>query len=223
MKYCKKCKHIHEDKFDICTECRKPQQLYPIEDENTPVFLLSASGFEAQRVQSALESGGIPSDLAARKNNLSADAVTGSDINDKDILVPYSAYDKAYDICVGIGAIKPEGEEITVDMQDVENTAESEEQVEMTFPPSSPPYQAWMMASHDSSSGVSPIAEPEQFTKITFLPALWSIASVSRCALGNSMLVRSPPLKPSSFTRISSPSSLGEIPPTKITVPASPI
>lgn len=34
MKYCKKCKHIHEDKFDICTECRKPQQLYPIEDEN---------------------------------------------------------------------------------------------------------------------------------------------------------------------------------------------
>ena len=112
MKYCKKCKHIHEDKFDICTECRKPQQLYPIEDENTPVFLLSASGFEAQRVQSALESGGIPSDLAARKNNLSADAVTGSDINDKEI--------------------KPEGEEITVDMQDVENTAESEEQVEMS-------------------------------------------------------------------------------------------
>ncbi|MBQ5764411.1 MAG: hypothetical protein IIV96_07200, partial [Ruminococcus sp.] len=132
MKYCKKCKHIHEDKFDICTECRKPQQLYPIEDENTPVFLLSASGFEAQRVQSALESGGIPSDLAARKNNLSADAVTGSDINDKDILVPYAAYEKAYDICVGIGAIKPEGEEITVDMQDVENTAESEEQVEMS-------------------------------------------------------------------------------------------
>ena len=96
MKYCKKCKHIHEDKFDICTECRKPQQLYPIEDENTPVFLLSASGFEAQRVQSALESGGIPSDLAARKNNLSADAVTGSDINDKNILRAGTLFQYSY-------------------------------------------------------------------------------------------------------------------------------
>ena len=132
MKYCKKCKHIHEDKFDVCTECRKPQPLYPIDDENTPVFLIAASGFEAQRIQSALESGGIPSDLAARKYNLSADAVTGSDINDKDILVPYSAYRQAYDICVGIGAIKPEGEEIKVDMQDVEETADSEEQVDMS-------------------------------------------------------------------------------------------
>lgn len=132
MKYCKKCKHIHEDKFDVCTECRKPQPLYPIEDENTPVFLLTASGFEAQRVQSALESSGIPSELAAHKNAISADAVTGSDITDKDILVPYAAYEQAYDIAVGIGAIKPEGEEIKVDMQDVEDAAEADEQVEMS-------------------------------------------------------------------------------------------
>ena len=132
MKYCKKCKHIHEDKFDICTECRKPQQLFSIEDENTPVFLLSAARFEVQRVQSALESGGIPSDCAVRKHQLSADAVTGTDIGDKDILVPYAAYRQAYDICVGIGAIKPEGEEIQIDMQDVEDAAESEKQIEMS-------------------------------------------------------------------------------------------
>ena len=132
MKYCKKCKHIHDDKFDICTECRKPQPLYSIEDENTPVFLISASGFEIERIRSALESGGIPSDCAARKNNISADAVTGADLNDKDILVPFSAYEQAYDICVGIGAIKPEGEEITVDESDVERVASGEEVVEMS-------------------------------------------------------------------------------------------
>ena len=115
MKYCKKCKHIHDDKFDVCTECRKPQPLYPIEDQNTPIFLIAAGGFEAQRIQSALESAGIPSECAARKNNISADVVTGSDPNDKDILVPFSVYQEAYDVCVGIGAIKPEGEEIKVD------------------------------------------------------------------------------------------------------------
>ena len=127
MKYCKKCKHIHDDQFEICTECRKPQRLYPIEEENTPVFLLSASGFEIGRVQAALESGGIPSDSVSRKNNISADAVTGSDINDRDILVPFSAYEKAYDICVGIGAIKPEGETITIQEPDAAAEDEQEE------------------------------------------------------------------------------------------------
>ena len=58
--------------------------------------------------------------------------MTGRDLNDKDILVPYAAYREAYDICVGIGAIKPEGEEITVDEADVERVAEGEEEVMMS-------------------------------------------------------------------------------------------
>ena len=132
MKYCKKCKHIYEDNQEICTECKKPQPLYEIEETNTPVYLMSASGFEIQRVQSALEDGGIPSDNVARKNNISADAVTGSDFNDRDILVPYSAYEKAYEICVGIGAIKPEGEEIKVEQADIDAVADGEEEVQMS-------------------------------------------------------------------------------------------
>ena len=78
-------------------------------------------------MQAALESGGIPSDSVSRKNNISADAVTGSDINDRDILVPFSAYEKAYDICVGIGAIKPEGETITIQEPDAAAEDEQEE------------------------------------------------------------------------------------------------
>ena len=132
MKYCKKCKHTYDDAQQACTECRKPQPLYPIDDQNTPVFLIAAGGFEAQRIHSALESAGIPSECATRKNNISADVVTGTDPNDKDILVPFSAYQEAYDVCVGIGAIKPEGEEIKVDMSDVEQTAEGDEEEAMS-------------------------------------------------------------------------------------------
>lgn len=132
MKYCKKCKHIHDDKFDICTECRKPRPLFPIEEPNTPVFLLTASGFEVQRVRTALESAGIPSDAVPHQNSISADAVTGADMTDKDILVPFAAYQQAYDVCVGVGAVKPEGENITVDEQDIENTVAEEERVEMS-------------------------------------------------------------------------------------------
>ena len=46
--------------------------------------------------------------------------------------IPFSAYQEAYDVCVGIGAIKPEGEEIKVDMSDVEQTAEGDEEVDMS-------------------------------------------------------------------------------------------
>ncbi|MCD8027024.1 MAG: hypothetical protein LUF33_08935 [Clostridiales bacterium] len=72
-------------------------------------FLLSASGFELQRVKTALEDSGIPCDNISQKHSYSAEAVTGYDTGEYDLLVPYSAYQSAYDTCVGIGAIN-EGE-----------------------------------------------------------------------------------------------------------------
>ncbi|MEE0913571.1 MAG: hypothetical protein U0L76_03175 [Ruminococcus sp.] len=110
MKYCKKCNRMYNDSDEKCTECKKP--LYEIEDENTPVYLLSATGFELDRVKAALEDNGIPCDSLRKKNATSADAVTGFDTSEYYIVVPYSAYEKAYDTCVGIGAIKDEEAEI---------------------------------------------------------------------------------------------------------------
>lgn len=116
MKYCKKCKHIHNDSDEKCLTCGKA--LEEISDENTPVYLLSASGFELQRVKAALEDSKIPCDTARHPKNTSAEAVTGYDMSEMDILVPFSAYEKSYDVCVGIGAIKEEGEEILDDEPD---------------------------------------------------------------------------------------------------------
>lgn len=110
MKYCKKCKHLHNDNEQTCSSCKKP--LAEVADDNTPVYILSASGFELNRVRTALEDNGIPCDTVAQKKNFSAEAVTGYDISEYDLLVPYSAYENAYDICVGIGAIKDEDAEI---------------------------------------------------------------------------------------------------------------
>lgn len=110
MKYCKKCKHIHNDTVEKCSVCKK--ELFDIVDENTPVYLISASGFELRRIKAALEDCGIPCDSTPKKHNISAEAVTGYDTTDADILVPFSAYEQAYDVCVGIGAIKEDGEEI---------------------------------------------------------------------------------------------------------------
>lgn len=110
MKYCKKCKHLHKDNEELCTACKKP--LYEITDENTPVYIMSAGGFEFQRIKTALEGSGIPCDSIPQKYTTSAEAVTGYDSSYRDIMVPYAAYEKAYDVCVGIGAIKDGSEEI---------------------------------------------------------------------------------------------------------------
>ncbi len=115
MKYCNKCKRIYNDEDVSCPECKGKSKLVPIEDDNTPVYLMSAEGFELQRVKTALEDSGIPNDTAAKKHNYSAEAVTGYDISKYDILVPYSAYEKAFDVCVGIGAINIGEEEILDD------------------------------------------------------------------------------------------------------------
>ena len=42
-------------------------------------FLLSASGFELERVKTALADNGIPNDSKPKKRNFSAKAVTGVD------------------------------------------------------------------------------------------------------------------------------------------------
>lgn len=116
MKYCSKCKRLHNDEETVCKSCKA--QLKTITDENTPVYLLTASGFELQRVKAALEDSTVPCDASIRKcveNRYNANAATGYDNSSYVVYVPYSAYEKAFDTCVGIGAIKLEGEEVLDD------------------------------------------------------------------------------------------------------------
>ena len=81
-------------------------------EEQALKFLLSASGFELERIKTALSDNGIPNDSRPQKRNYSAKAVTGVDnMSIQDIFVAEEDYDKAFDLCVGIGAIKLDGEE----------------------------------------------------------------------------------------------------------------
>ena len=129
MKICDKCRRIYNDEELMCSECKRPLEI--IEDENTPVYMLSAQGFELSRVCTALEDNGVPCDTAAKKKNISAEAVTGYDSSEYDLLVPYSAYEKAYDICVGIGAIdEGEAEILNDDGQPAEKVKSATEEFE---------------------------------------------------------------------------------------------
>jgi hypothetical protein len=111
MKYCKKCKRLHNDEEQACKNCKK--SALEATDNNTPVYLHSASGFELQRIKTALEDNQIPCSTVTQEKNFSAEAVTGYDVAEYDLLVPFSAYEKAYDICVGIGVFKNDEAEIS--------------------------------------------------------------------------------------------------------------
>ncbi len=104
MKYCLKCNHLHNDTDISCSYCNG--SLTEITEENTPVFLISASDFELERIKAALKDSGIPCDCKKNPKYNPAVKSTDSDNGNTNILIPYSAYEKAYDVCVGIGAIK---------------------------------------------------------------------------------------------------------------------
>ena len=113
MKYCPKCNRMYNDEEVSCShkEC-KGKALKTIEDETTSVYLCSGDVLERDRVQAALEDNGVPSVYARHGVTANSQVVTGQDFDGFDILVPYELYEKAYDIAVGIGAIKLEGEQI---------------------------------------------------------------------------------------------------------------
>lgn len=107
---------MYNDEETACAheEC-KGKALKTVEDEAESVYLCSGDVIERDRVQAALEDNGVPSVYVRHGVTANSQVVTGQDFDGFDILVPYELYEKAYDIAVGIGAIKLEGEQIIED------------------------------------------------------------------------------------------------------------
>lgn len=109
MKYCPKCKNVIMANNQVCPNCSIKAK--EITDESTPVFLTSTGGTDRGRLTAALEDAAIPFIERKHKEMVTVDAVIGVGNIDVDILVPYSAYRNAFDICVGIGVIIPTQEQ----------------------------------------------------------------------------------------------------------------
>lgn len=121
MKYCPKCKKLYNDEATNCScEDCKNKVLREVTDPATSVYLCSGDVIERDRVQAALSDSGIPSNFQRHMVTANSQLITGMDFDGFDILVPYELYEKAYDVAVGIGAIKLEGEEIIEDETEIE-------------------------------------------------------------------------------------------------------
>ena len=125
LKYCPKCKKLYNDEDSVCSckDCKR-KALQVIEDNSTSVYLCSGDVLERDRVQAALSDSCIPSIYTRHMVSANSQLVTGMDFDSFDILVPYELYEQAYDVAVGIGAIKLEGEQIIEDEPAAEEAEE---------------------------------------------------------------------------------------------------
>lgn len=107
MKYCAHCGTLFE-RGAVCPDCGR--ELKKEMNQNDPVTVVRADGFERERIVAALRDNGVPCVERFDKKERSADAVTGKLAAKVKIQVPYAAMEQARDILVGIGAVKPDGE-----------------------------------------------------------------------------------------------------------------
>lgn len=128
--YCNRCHRLYDDKR-ACPCCK--EVLTKNISNSSPVTTVSAFGIEKDRITAAMEDADIPYATRAEKKEASAKAVTGLDSAKYRIEVPYSYYNKAMELLIGINAVNPD--EFVEDEEtesEAENSEKSEEFEEMS-------------------------------------------------------------------------------------------
>lgn len=112
IKYCPRCKKIYDTENDKCRECGKTLVEKPAGE--SPVCLITTGGFELERIKAALEGEGIPCSVHEAKGNVNIKILNDGDNGENIIMIPLAAYNHACDVLIGIGAMKPEDNTLTV-------------------------------------------------------------------------------------------------------------
>ena len=122
MKYCEKCRAIFGNEKKSCPKCGKKltSDIYP---ENL-VYMTTATGFELERIEAALNEASVPFECKSIKRQAVMRLLNSAPPESYDILAPIFAYDDAYSILAGINAINPD--EITEPDEDLINDIKTE-------------------------------------------------------------------------------------------------
>lgn len=106
MKYCSSCKRIINTNADVCDFCSKNTE--EISGESI-VGVTTVKGKTIAMLENALKDLGIPCSFVKTDgdiyNELNAKVNAESDFK---LLVPFEYYQKAFDVCVGMGFVSPE-------------------------------------------------------------------------------------------------------------------
>ncbi len=105
MKYCSKCKKIHINKdLKNCPTCKR--KLIENPSHYSPVNLITANGFELERIRSALTQADIAFSVKEENYDTGLQILNTAPPENCSFFVPLSHYDKAVETLIGIGALK---------------------------------------------------------------------------------------------------------------------
>lgn len=106
MRYCTRCKKLYLTDKDTekCIVCDKKTITKP--NYASPVKIITANGFELERICAALDGEGLPYHYQQVRKDTGIQILNSAPPENCDLFVPLSAYEKAQDVLIGIGAIK---------------------------------------------------------------------------------------------------------------------
>ncbi len=130
MKYCTKCKKVYaNDKTEVCPKCRR--ELISDPNSFSPVDLVTANGFELERIGAALKDEGIPFTTREVKRDMGISIMNAAPPENCIVTVPLGHYKQASELLIGIGAMD-EAEELKD--EDIEKLSEEENSKEKEEP-----------------------------------------------------------------------------------------
>lgn len=128
MKYCTRCKKIFtSEDTKACPVCGKDL----ISDPNhySPVNIVTANGFELERIKAALTEAQIPFTVQESKSDTGLQILNSAPLENCDLMVPLGFYTEASELLIGIGAIKEAeelGEEEETKLKEARRNSEDE-------------------------------------------------------------------------------------------------
>ena len=128
MRYCTKCKKLYKgEETEKCFVCGKKTISDP--SHYSPVNVVTANGFELERIRAALHDADIPYSYQEARRDTGIQILNSAPPENCDVFVPLSAYEKTMDVLIGIGAVKEEeiSQADTEKLREAEKAAEDEE------------------------------------------------------------------------------------------------
>lgn len=107
MKYCTRCKRIFfKTEKDNCPLCQKKMTDNP--NHYSPVYVVTANGFELERIRSVLDSEGISYSVNESRNDTGLQILNSAPPENCDLYIPLCEYEKAVELLKGAGAVTEE-------------------------------------------------------------------------------------------------------------------
>ncbi len=126
MKYCTKCKKIYTgDEAEVCTECGR--ELVGEPNRFSPVDIVTANGFELERISAALKEAEIPFSTREVKRDMGIQIMNAAPPENCIVTVPLGYYTQASELLIGIGAMTAADELSADDRQKLEEEKNKKE------------------------------------------------------------------------------------------------